>query len=367
MLRPILVFMALCALFHTVEGQTPLHSQFWVDKLTVNPALCGDDMGLSVNGVVRNQWTRITSPLNTTSFCADAYLPGPVGTGLGMGLNAQTNTEGEGRLRTQKLELGLAGWGAVGTFADFSVGIGAGIIGKRITYPEGLVFSDQLDPVIGAVYPTGYTFPSLETGFRPTVHAGGLARVYLGVDRRRKGPIPFSRFILAGLSISNISRTRLVFSDNSPNMLPARTTFHLALNLTNGTSSDHNQCVVQPYAIHSRDGVFRSTMVGSRFFWRQLQWFAAFRNGKVFEIASRDAIVGGVVLAHLIGDGGRDASSALNIAYSYDFTLNGIGFVSTMGTHEISVTYRWNGWHYNNQYMKMQGHRQGRKRCPGFF
>lgn len=349
------------------KGQTPLHSQFWVDKIGTNPALCGDELGVSVNSVVRSQWTRITSQLNTMSFCSDVYLPGPGGTGLGIGLNAQNNTEGEGRLRTQKLELALAGWGTLGTFADFSVAISSGLIGKRILYPEGLVFSDQLDPIIGVVYPTGYSFPSYETGFKQTISAGGVARIFIGPDKGRRGPIAFSRYVALGASIGNISRTRLVFSDNSPSLTPVRYTFHAAVNLTNGNSKDFNQCVVQPYGLYCFEDVFRSTMLGTRFFWRQLQCFAAYRNGSITNLASRDAVVGGIVLAQVIGGNGKDAGSVLNLAYSYDFTLNGIGFVQTMGTHEIGVTYRWKGWHYNSNIMRQQGHRQGRKRCPGYF
>ena len=362
-----LLLVVLLLLMRATEAQTPAHSQFWLDKITTNPALCGDDMGINLNGLVRTQWTRITSQLNTSSFCGDIYFPAPGGTGLGFGFNAQSNTEGEGKMRTQKLEAALSGWGTLGTSADFSVGISTGMIGKRIMNPDGLNFSDQMDPVLGVVYPTGYQFPSLETGFRHVTNAGILARIFWGADRRRKGPIAFSRYILIGGSLSNLSRTRLTFSDNSVNMTPIRYTIHFAINRTNGEYKDIDQFFFQPYFILTKEGEFSTTSIGSRFFWKQLQCFAAYRSGKVLDIANRDAIVGGMLLAIATGGKEKNGGSLLNISYSYDFTLNGIGYLQAGGTHEIGISYRWKGWRYDSAVMRMQGHRQGRKKCAGYW
>jgi type IX secretion system PorP/SprF family membrane protein len=353
---------------HSVAiAQTPQYSQFWLDKLGTNPALAGDDMGLNINTVTRTQWTRITSHFNTFGLCGDVYFPGGGGTGLGVGLNAQSNTEGEGYLRTQKFETAFSGWGTFGSVADFSLGISAGVINKEITNPDGLLFSDQLDPVVGAIYPTGYQFDNLQTGFKGTINVGFTGRLFLRPDQRRRGPIPFSKYIMFGGSMSNVSRAQLTFNDNSTFTTPVRYTFHGAINITNGNAKDFFQMVIQPYAIFQREQDFRSTTIGSRFFIQQFQWFTAFRWGSIDRLYERDAVVFGMVLAKPLGSGSRESNSIINISYSFDLTINGIGLQESGGTHEIGLSYRWKGWHYDSNVMRSQGHRQGRKKCPGYF
>jgi type IX secretion system PorP/SprF family membrane protein len=357
------------------NAQTPQFTQYWLDKIGTNPAIVGDDLGINLNTVARTQWTGITSSFNTYNAMVDVYLPVAGGWGFGLGANALSNVEGEGAMRTEQYDAAISCWKIFGRGLETSIGMRWGSIQKRITDKNGLIFSDQLDPVNGAIYKTNYQFKNTATDVESTASLGAAIRIFYDGDQKRRGPIAFSRNILIGFSHTLVNPT-LSFYDNSSVKVPKKTVIHGSINITNGNSRDFDQVIYQPYLVYINEGKmwddsdFNSMTVGSKVIIRQVQFFSAFRLGRIDRIGKiyhRDAVVAGTSFAVPLAGKSREAKSVFNFTYAIDLPVNGIGVDQSIFTHEFGLCFKWKGWRYGGYVMNSQGHRRGKKKCPAYF
>ncbi|MEL6846619.1 MAG: type IX secretion system membrane protein PorP/SprF, partial [Bacteroidota bacterium] len=92
----------------SLQAQDPILSQYYTNKIYLNPALTGFEGGTTVNMNYRNQWYAIAGNLaqfTTNSAAVDVELPCIQSA---FGLIYVDNLEGEGRLRWQSLGLSYA-------------------------------------------------------------------------------------------------------------------------------------------------------------------------------------------------------------------------------------------------------------------
>ena len=131
-------------------AQDPVYSQFYENRLELNPAFCGRDGegSLRVNAFHRNLYRPIKGPFHNTNLAVDFGLCKT--RHLGFGLIASNETQGDGYLSNNKIE-GIIGFRKeFGRYACLSVGIKFGLIFQKLDWSQ-FVFSDQLDPVQGIV------------------------------------------------------------------------------------------------------------------------------------------------------------------------------------------------------------------------
>ena len=86
--------MLLCLPFLSFS-QDPSFSQFYANRIYLNPAFAGMEPGIGVSGVARMQWAAVDRGFRTYGFSADAQLPVAR---LGVGLHLLRDTEGIGNL-----------------------------------------------------------------------------------------------------------------------------------------------------------------------------------------------------------------------------------------------------------------------------
>ncbi len=140
-------------------GQDPSFSQFYANRIYLNPAFTGIEPGVAVTGVTRMQWLRVDKGFQTYGLTAEMQLPVAR---VGLGLHLLRNTEGLGNLTTHRAGVTFA-YTIPGRNNNFHFGLEGRMVQKNLDWEE-LVFSDQLDPVYGDIYPSAIT-PVLDQVF----------------------------------------------------------------------------------------------------------------------------------------------------------------------------------------------------------
>lgn len=362
-----ILLLSCCRLF----AQDPKLSHYWLDKIGANPALVGDGVTLDFNTIYRTQWTHLKSKFQTKSLTGDLYIPSVNG-GFGVGMNLQDNIEGDGNLRTLKIEPAVSYWKVFGPIAEVAVGGSIGVMQKRVE--NNFQFSDQIDPVLGFIYPTGLKLnQQYNTPFKSYARFGGLVRVFLGqYSKIKKYSTPLSSYIMIGYSQS-IYNQSYSFLNNEDYELPSTQTFQASINLNLTDYNEQQWIISQPYVIihrlhnkYEKQSNFYSTTVGNRFIIRQYQCYAGYRFKSFNESYKQDAVVVGLSLAKTMGDNRRGQPITMNFYYSIDFTINGINAVETASSHEIGLIFKLPTPFQVDPHLNNQGHRKFKAKCATY-
>ncbi len=131
------------------NAQDPSFSQFYANRIYLNPAFTGIEPGLSLAGVARMQWLNVDYGFRT--YGASIELQEPF-IKSGFGLNVLSNTEGLAKLKTTSVGISYA-YTIPMAKHNIHFGIEFDWFQKSVDWSK-ITFSDQLDPVYGAIYPT---------------------------------------------------------------------------------------------------------------------------------------------------------------------------------------------------------------------
>ncbi|MFT4762112.1 MAG: type IX secretion system PorP/SprF family membrane protein [Saprospiraceae bacterium] len=211
------------------QAQDPAFSQFYANRIYLNPAFAGAQEGIKLTTSYRKQWTGVTGHFTTYSINVDVQEP-CLSTGLS--LTAFLDTQGEAALKTTGINAVYAyiiRFGNKGLLSGTNIHIGlqGGFIQQRLDWNK-LIFSDQLDPIHGNVNPTAATIGLETVGFAD--FAGGV------VWRQKWKHFPGLRYkkqtirSAIGVSIHHLHRPENSFNDLSTN-IPRRYTIHGGLRI----------------------------------------------------------------------------------------------------------------------------------------
>jgi len=186
----LLIFLLISSI--SASAQDPSFSQFYANRIYLNPAFAGIEEGLTFAGVSRIQWTNADSGFKTYGASLELQEPG---INSGIGLNIYQDRQGLAQLNTTSIGLTYA-YTIKMEKHNVHFGLQARWIEKKVDWSK-ITFSDQLDPVYGAIYPTSaipildrVTFSDFDAGvvwrfksdirlgkkrFRDTRHALGIA------------------------------------------------------------------------------------------------------------------------------------------------------------------------------------------------
>lgn len=172
-LLPVLLVLLSCAAF----AQDPQFSQHYANRIYYNPAFTGAQPGLRFAASYRNQWPELPSDFVTYSVSVDFQAPC---LNSGLGLILMQDTEGEGALSTLTAGVSYAYILRIRhknrEKGNISFGVSAKYVRKWL--PNDLLFSDELDPIHGRIYPTGVYIAGKTRSF-PDFDAGILSRFKL--------------------------------------------------------------------------------------------------------------------------------------------------------------------------------------------
>ncbi|MEM7105048.1 MAG: PorP/SprF family type IX secretion system membrane protein [Bacteroidota bacterium] len=155
-MRTVLLLMVLSFAVVDANAQDPSFSQFYANRIYLNPAFTGVDGGLAFTSSIRNQWTRVPGGFQTYYLSGEIQYPC---LSSGFGLTFFQDLEGEASLKTQSVGFTYAY--TIGTDqSNIHIGLGSRWVEKSIDWSR-LIFSDQIDPVFGPFDPeTGALNPT---------------------------------------------------------------------------------------------------------------------------------------------------------------------------------------------------------------
>jgi type IX secretion system PorP/SprF family membrane protein len=221
----LLLLIVLCLPFFMM-AQDPAFSQFYANRIYLNPAFAGAQEGISVNAAYRNQWYMAHGPLWTGAVSVDVQEKC---LGSGLSFDMFMDQEGEGVLQT-------AGVGFTYAYiipifrekgsskrlfqdTDLHIGFRSSMVQKSIDWGR-LIFSDQIDPINGIVKPSG-AIPIRDNYFYPDFDFGMIWRQEFKHPIYKKTPIRTS----LGMSVHHIFRPiESLYQELSK--LPRRYTVH---------------------------------------------------------------------------------------------------------------------------------------------
>jgi len=325
LLRRAFVAVAFC-IASAANAQDPSFSQFFLNPLYLNPANAGINPGIRAAVNYRNLWGNIPSRFPTFAVSGDAQLPHVAS---GLGLSAMHDVEGEGSLHTQTFgvyysymaELDPKRW-------YLNAGFNTNLVSKRIDW-NALVFSDQIDPVLGLVRPTTSQTPVAENVLYPDFNTGAILR-HVHMNRRRGMTLTYTLgFAVNHLIKPNESILRITSA------LPRRYLLHADVLVPFKTDlKSHKRYLINPMVVWEQQAPMNTFMAGCLALFTPVYVGILYRNQTpmIANVQKADAMV----VTFGLNDVLPKSDWTYKLGYSYDLTVSGLKS-NTHGSHEIAL------------------------------
>jgi type IX secretion system PorP/SprF family membrane protein len=327
MVRKPLVFGVLILIFAgTVTAQDPQFSQFYAAPLYLNPALAGATSQARAGINYRNQWPAIDANFTTLSAYFDYFIEDY---NSSVGVILTRDQEGLAGLRSLSIGLQYAYELQINENIGFRPGVQLALFNRDVNFDK-LTFGDQFDPSTGQFLdqPTAETF---RTNFSKTFFDISF------------GGVLFTRSAWLGVSAWHLTQpNQSIIDEQSP--LPIKYSFHGGFkfylkpgSVGTGVYARKSERSIAPAIQYRHQGDFDQMDIGLYFTAEPLvigTWY----RGVPFK--NLDNFVNNESIVLLLGFVQLGAKDAINIGYSFDYTISKLG-VSSGGAHEFSLVYTW--------------------------
>lgn len=318
----------------TTFAQDAVFSQFYANRLYMNPAFAGTTAMPKIHLNFRDQWPAMNHAYVSYSASYDQYFEKA---NSGIGLLFVGDNAGSGIYRTI----------AVGAIYSYQVnlsdafamkfGLQADFHQKTLDWNR-LLFLDQIDPVTGFYDPGNNLNPTGETASFDNnrsyadVHAGVLA---------------FSERFFIGGTVKHINQPVESFTVDFTSRLPMRYSVHAGARLGD-LENGENSVTLSPNIMYTQQARFRQLNAGS---YLKIGYFLGGLWYR-YNLNYSDAVI------FLLGA----QKNIFTFGYSYDLTLMDLAG-QTGGAHELSVILNFDDMENNNKgksfYKSLQ--------CPSLF
>jgi type IX secretion system PorP/SprF family membrane protein len=300
-MKKLLLVLSILAGAATLRAQQDAqYTQFFMTKLTYNPAYAGSEDKICATGLYRSQWLGFGSNaigLSPTTFLANIHAP--IGQSFGIGLNVTSDQLGYEQSINPMLSLAYRKH--FQNQSVLAVGLGGGIMQKSLA-------GDKLKP--------------LETGDNkiPDVAVAGMAvDLNFGLYYTMQNAWRFTN-AYAGLSATHLTQGNVEYSWGN-NVVKNPMTMHYYF-MTGATVFDNGTFAIEPNILVKSDLAKTSADING-----MLTYNGKIRGGLTYRTADAVAILAGYQFPF-----------GLQIGYSYDFTTSNIITYSS-GSHEIVAKY----------------------------
>jgi type IX secretion system PorP/SprF family membrane protein len=225
--------------YNLIYAQDPYFSQFYANRVYLNPSYAGFDPGTTVTMNYRSQWfglpdgTISTSTRGYRSFSvsADMQLPCLMDVddlNMGFAITAFRDDAGNSPLISQGIGFALSHEqplikNQISKLErlDLRLGVQSSLIQRRLS-GDHFIYSSQLDPIAGLI--DNYTSLGLRSRLFPNLHAGAMLRGYY-VGKKNRDVLYTIGYTLSNVNQPNESLLGAVGTAN----LPMRTTLHAGI------------------------------------------------------------------------------------------------------------------------------------------
>lgn len=317
-------FMLLCG--STVTAQDPQFSQFYAAPLYLNPAMTGATGQARAGINYRNQWPAIDANFTTMSVYFDYFIDDK---NSGVGLLLMRDQEGLAGLRSMSIGLQYSYELSITENLGFRPGFQAALYNRDVNFNR-LTFGDQFNPATGDFLdqPTAEQF---NTNFSKTFFDLTL------------GGVLFTRRAWIGVAANHLNTpNQSIIDEDAP--LPMKLSVHGGFkfllkpgSVGTGVYARKAERSISPAFQYRHQGEFDQMDVGLYFTLEPLvlgTWYRGVPFKKVNDFVNNESIV------LLIGFTRLGAKDAINIGYSFDYTISQLG-IGSGGAHEFSLVYTW--------------------------
>jgi type IX secretion system PorP/SprF family membrane protein len=324
--------MALMAFAVHAAAQDPVFSMFYLNKVVLNPAYTGVNRDLKFTSLTRIQWTGLPGKFQTTTASLDVACPSSK---LGFGAIFYRDVAGDAFLTKNQGSFNLAAhlparYGSnfplkflQGRKFIFSAALNYSIAQKNVNW-DNLVFTDQLDQILGIVRPSDAPLGATEvTNVVHDVGAGLLFRSEINKN---------GSYISVGAAGYHLNSPVETFYGNDVR-IPIRWNAHLFMNFR--VSRKYSNQVPIFFTVggnFDRQQALQTLQMGGAFtFGRNFLLGMWYRN-QTFSLPNinTDAAVINMVYS----------TRLFSIGYSFDLTVSKLGIDQTQGTHEFGLSFR---------------------------
>ena len=288
-------------------AQDPEFSQFYANRLYLNPAFAGTEGCPRVGLNYRNQWPSLDHGFVTYTASYDQHFDALAG---GLGLLVLNDQAGAGTVTSQSVSAMYAYLLNITWFFSMTAGAQVSYFEKKVDFSK-LTFGDMIDPRQGFIYTTD------------EVPLNDPAR---GVDFSA-GVLGFSEKYFGGFAFHHLTEPNESLTQSGESKLPRKFTLHGGAMIP----------------IKGFGGATRGT-VSPNFIYQNQNGFNLFNYGFY---ASRGIVTGGLWVRHsmtnidaVIGIVGLK-TDRFRFGYSYDVTVSRFTN-SSGGSHELSLIYHFN-------------------------
>jgi type IX secretion system PorP/SprF family membrane protein len=310
----------------TVTAQYPQFSQFYAAPLYLNPAMAGSTGQARAGINYRNQWPAIDANFTTMSAYFDYFIEDK---NSAVGMIITRDTEGLAGLQSLSVGLQYAYELQINENLGFRPGIQLAVFNRDINFDK-LTFGDQFDANTGQFLdqPTAETF---NTNFSKTFFDISF------------GGVLFTRTAWLGVSAWHLTQpNQSIIDEQSP--LPIKYSFHggFKFYLKSGATGSgiytrKAERSIAPAIQYRHQGKFDQMDVGL-YFTAEPMVLGVWYRGVPFK--NIDDFVNNESIVLLLGFTKLGAKDAINIGYSFDYTISKLGSGSG-GAHEFSLVYTW--------------------------
>lgn len=321
-----IIVISLLLAFSGLKAQDANYTQFYNNPVYYNPANAGLEDGMAIRTSYRKLWPGVGGDFRNCMITVDLAEPAVSG---GLGFMLHSGEEGGGNIRENVAGLMYSyRLPVIKRKFYLQMGLQAAAVHKKLNQ-DGLVFSDQLDPLYGDIYSTSYTPANNESVIYPDFATGITARFNLGEYNNGKARTTN----VVGLSFAHITRPDESFMGlESKKPIKVVAHAHSIIPLTSEFRNSR-RIALSPALIYENQNAFETFSAGLNFLIDPIYAGVWFRNrnvklsGKNFDAALLVVGVKKELNRNLI----------LNVGYSYDITISRLAS-ATAGSHEVTVS-----------------------------
>ena len=310
----------------TVTAQDPQFSQFYAAPLYLNPALTGATGQARAGLNYRNQWPAIDANFTTFSAYFDYFIEDKRS---GIGIILTRDEEGLANLRSMSVGLQYSYELNFSENLGFRPGVQVALYDRDINFNR-LTFGDQFDPNTGEIISPS-TAEQFNTDF---------SKVFVDLSL---GGVLFTKSAWLGVAANHLNTpNQSIIDEDSP--LPIKLSVHGGLKhfmrpgvVGSGIYARDAERSVSLAFQYRHQGQFDQGDLGVYYTAEPLVLGVWYRG---FPIKVVNGFVNNESISLLLGFTRIGAKQAMNIGYSYDYTISKLG-AGSGGAHEFSISYTW--------------------------
>lgn len=304
-----------------LKAQDPSFSQFYANRLYLNPGFTGTQSGLTLGLHYRNQWHIVPGGFTTYTVWADLQEPF---VSSGFGVIAMRDEEGAGSLVSQNFGLSYSYIARFSKTFNINIGVRTSYNQKFVDWSK-LVFSDQLHPIDGIVNGTNAVEPVTKSNF-VDFDAGFVARWQMNIGKKEINSN-------IGFSVSHLTQPEESLQSIGTK-LPRKFTGHLGTMIPFSFFKNFGKRLIylSPNIKVDYQGDIQVYSYGLYLISSPIYVGAFYQNRTPgFDLNNTNfvTIIGGVEVE-------VSKNTTLNIGYSYDLSLTGLN-TKARGIHELSM------------------------------